>query len=145
MGFKLGKARQPRMVGGTITKGLRFHQESGDPSVSVPGTPVIRKPLAEGIMGEANMDGTIFINENITPGSEEERQVINHEMRHATDMKLGKLAYDDNSVTYNGERFERKTINGKDMIIVDGVAKEAGSEGFPWEREANNGNHHGTV
>ena len=91
------------------------------------------------------MDGTIFINENITPGSEEERQVINHEMRHATDMKLGKLAYDDNSVTYNGERFERKTINGKDMIIVDGVAKEAGSEGFPWEREANNGNHHGTV
>mgnify|MGYP003109020578 FL=1 len=145
MGFKLGKARQPRMVGGTITKGLSFHQESGDPSVSVPGTPVIRKPLAEGIMGEANMDGTIFINENITPGSEEERQVINHEMRHATDMKLGKLAYDDNSVTYNGERFERKTINGKDMIIVDGVAKEAGSEGFPWEREANNGNHHGTV
>ena len=133
------------MVGGTITKGLSFHQESGDPSVSVPGTPVIRKPLAEGIMGEANMDGTIFINENITPGSEEERQVINHEMRHATDMKLGKLAYDDNSVTYNGERFERKTINGKDMIIVDGVAKEAGSEGFPWEREANNGNHHGTV
>ena len=145
MGFKLGKARQPRMVRGTITKGLSFHQESGDPSVSVPGTPVIRKPLAEGIMGEANMDGTIFINENITPGSEEERQVINHEMRHATDMKLGKLAYDDNSVTYNGERFERKTINGKDMIIVDGVAKEAGSEGFPWEREANNGNHHGTV
>ena len=145
MGFKLGKARQPRMVGGTITKGLSFNQESGDPSVSVPGTPVIRKPLAEGIMGEANMDGTIFINKNITPGSEEERQVINHEMRHATDMKLGKLAYDDNSVTYNGERFERKTINGKDMIIVDGVAKEAGSEGFPWEREANNGNHHGTV
>ena len=145
MGFKLGKARQPRMVGGTITKGLSFHQESGDPSVSVPGTPVIRKPLAEGIRGEANMDGTIFINENITPGSEEERQVINHEMRHATDMRLGKLAYDDDSVTYNGERFERKTINGKDMIIVDGVAKEAGSEGFPWEREANNGNHHGTV
>ena len=140
MGFKLGKARQPRMVGGTITKGLSFHQESGDPSVSVPGTPVIRKPLAEGIMGEANMDGTIFINENITPGSEEERQVINHEMRHATDMKLGKLAYDDNSVTYNGERFERKTINGKDMIIVDGVAKEAGSDDFPWEHDANNGN-----
>ena len=35
--------------------------------------------------------------------------------------------------------------NGKDMIIVDGVAKEAGSEGFPWEREANNGNKNGTV
>jgi hypothetical protein len=24
------------------------------------------------------------------------------------------------------------------MIIVDGVAKEAGDDGFPWERDANN-------
>ena len=144
MGFKLGKGRIQNMYSGVIRKKMRFSQEAGS-DASVPGTPVIRKPLAEGIMGEANMDGTIFINENITPGSEEERQVINHEMRHATDMRLGKLAYDDDSVTYNGERFERKTINGKDMIILDGVAKEAGSEGFPWEREANNGNHHGTV
>ena len=23
--------------------------------------------------------------------------------------------------------------------------KEAGSEGFPWEREANNGNEHGSI
>ena len=60
-------------------------------------------------------------------------------------MRLGKLAYDDNSVIYNGEIFPRKDINGKDMIEVDGKWKEAGSEGFPWEREANNGNHHGTV
>ena len=66
-------------------------------------------------------------------------------MRHSTDMKLGKLAYTDDSVTYNGEVYARKTINGKDMIIVDGVAKEAGSESFPWEKEANNGNDNGTV
>jgi hypothetical protein len=123
---------------------MRFCQEAGDDS-SVPGTPVIRKPLAEGILGEANMDGTIFISDKIEPGSHEERQVINHEMRHSTDMRLGKLAYDDNSVIYNGEIFSRKDINGKDMIEVDGKWKEAGSEGFPWEREANNGNHHGTV
>jgi hypothetical protein len=25
------------------------------------------------------------------------------------------------------------------MIIVDGVAKEAGSSDFPWENDANNG------
>jgi hypothetical protein len=60
-------------------------------------------------------------------------------MRHATDMKIGKLAYDDDSVTYNGTVYPRKTINGKDMIIVDGVAKEAGDTGFPWEEDANNG------
>jgi len=144
MGFKLGTNRGLEAIGGEIKTKMRFGKQTGS-DASVPGTPVIRVPLEEGVMGEANMDGTIYVNENITPGSAEERQVVNHEMRHATDMKLGKLAYDDNSVTYNGERFERKTINGKDMIIVDGVAKEAGSEGFPWEREANNGNDNGTV
>ena len=144
MGFKLGKARQPEMTYGNLRSKLKFGGKAGG-DASVPGTPVIRKPLDEGILGEANMDGSIFISDKIIPGSEEERQVINHEMRHSTDMKLGKLAYSDDSVTYNGEVYLRKTINGKDMIIVDGVAKEAGSEGFPWEREANNGNKNGTV
>ena len=145
MGFKLGKARQPYMTNGKIKSTLSFNKQAGDANASVPGTPVIRKPLDEGILGEANMDGTIFISDKIVPGSEEEKQVINHEMRHATDMKLGKLAYTDDSVTYNGKVYPRKTINGKDMIIVDGVAKEAGSEGFPWEREANFGNDHGSI
>ena len=144
MGFKLGKARQPQMTYGTLRSKLKFGGEAGS-DASVPGTPVIRKPLDEGILGEANMDGSIYINSNIKPGSEEERQVINHEMRHATDMKLGKLAYSDDSVTYNGQVYPRKTINGKDMIIVDGVAKEAGSTDFPWEKEANNGNDHGSI
>ena len=144
MGFKLGKGYKPYMTSGNIRTKLRFSQEAGS-DASVPGTPVIRKPLDEGVMGEANMDGSIFINQNIIPGSAEEKEVINHEMRHATDMRIGKLAYTDDSVTYNGEVYPRKTINGKDMIIVDGVAKEVGSEDFPWEKEANNGNNNGTV
>jgi len=145
MGFKLGTNRGLEATGGEIKTKMRFGQEAGDTDISIPGTPVIRKPLAEGILGEANMDGSIYISDKIIPGSMEERQVINHEMRHATDMKLGKLTYTDDSVTYNGEVYPRQTINGKDMIIVDGVAKEAGSEGFPWEKEANNGNKNGTV
>ena len=139
MGFKLGKNRGNYAVNGIIKTKMRFGPEAGDKDISIPGTPVIRLPLDEGILGEANMDGTIYINENIQPGSEEERQVINHEMRHATDMKIGKLAYDDNSITYNGEVFPRETINGKDMIKVDGKWKEAGDTGFPWEDDANNG------
>ena len=144
MTYKLGKGYKPYMTNGNIRTKLRFNQEAGG-DASVPGTPVIRKPLGEGIMGEANMDGTIFISDKIVPGSKEEKEVINHEMRHSTDMRVGKLAYGDNFVKYNGETYLRKTINGKDMIIVDGVAKEAGSEGFPWEREANNGNEHGSI
>ena len=139
MGFKLGKQSGNYMYGGEIKNKMRFSQEAGS-DASVPGTPVIRKPLGEGIMGEANMDGSIFINQNIVPGSDEEKEVINHEMRHSTDMRIGKLAYGDDFVKYNGETYLRKTINGKDMIIVDGVAKEAGSHDFPWENDANNGN-----
>ena len=138
MAFKLGTNRGNYAVGGEIKTKMRFGQQAGDVG-SVPGTPVIRVPLEEGIMGEANMDGSIYINENLTPDSHDFNQTLNHEMRHATDMKLGKLAYDDDSITYNGEVFERETRNGKDMIIVDGVAKEAGSKGFPWEKDANNG------
>ena len=144
MGFKLGTNTGNHAVGGEIRNKLRFGRKpSGD--ASIPGTPVIRKKLEEGVLGEANMDGSIYISDKIVPGSEEERQVINHEMRHATDMKLGKLAYSDDFVKYNGVTYPRKTINGKDMIIVDGVAKEVGSEDFPWEKEANVGNEHGSV
>jgi len=139
MTYKLGKGYKPYMTNGNIRTKLRFSQEAGG-DASVPGTPVIRKPLGEGIMGEANMDGTIFINENIVPGSAEEKEVVNHEMRHATDMKIGKLAYGDNFVKYDGMTYPRVTMNGKDMIIVDGVAKEAGDHDFPWENDANNGN-----
>ena len=144
MGFKLGKNRGNYAVGGEIKTKMRFGQEAGG-DASVPGVPVVRKPLDEGILGEANMDGSIYISDKIIPGSAEERQVINHEMRHSTDMRLGKLAYSDDDVTYNGKVYPRKTINGKDMIIVDGVPKEAGSHDFPWEKEANNGNDHGSI
>ena len=139
MGFKLGTERGNYAVSGEIKTKFRFHQETGG-DASVPGTPVIRVPLEEDVMGEANMDGSIYVNENIIPGSFDDKQTINHEMRHATDIKLGKLAYDDNSITYNGEVFLRETRNGKDMIKVDGKWKEAGDTGFPWEKEANNGN-----
>ena len=142
MGFKLGTEKGNYAVSGEIKTKMRFGKQSGGEG-SVPGTPVIRVPLEEGdqfdILGEANMDGSIYVNENIIPGSYEDRQVINHEMRHATDMKIGKLAYDDDHVMYNGERFERMDIDGVDSILVDGEWKEAGDTDFPWENVANNG------
>ena len=132
MGFKLGRAKQPIASNGVVNKKLSF--KSDDASVS--GNPVIRKKLEEGILGEANMDGSIFISDKIQPGSSEEKQVLLHEMRHATDMKLGKLAYSDDAVYYDGTTYPRETRNGKDMIKVDGKWKEAGDD-FPWERTAN--------
>jgi len=139
MGFKLGTARQPYAVSGEVRTKLRFHRESGDPDLSVPGTPIIRKRLEPGVLGEANMDGSIYISDQLIPGSHEETQTVNHEMRHATDIKLGTTEYTDDYVKHNGETFARETRNGKDMINIDGEWKEAGDEGFPWEDDANNG------
>ena len=110
MGFKLGTERGNYAVSGEIKTKLRFHRESGDPDASVPGTPVIRKPLEEGVMGEANMDGSIYVNEKLTPGSFEVRQVVNHEMRHATDIKIGKLEYSDNHPNFSYTKVTRSEI-----------------------------------
>ena len=139
MGFKLGTERGLEATSGEIKTKMRFGKQTGEEG-SVPGTPVIRVPLEEGIMGEANMDGSIYVSDKLEPGSYEDRQTISHEMRHVTDMKIGKLAYEDNHVTYNGEDFPRMDIDGVDSILVDGEWKEAGDTGFPWENDANNGN-----
>ena len=127
MGFKLGTERNNYAINGQMRTKLKFGNKSGEPDISVPGTPVIRKELEEGVFAEANMDGTIFLSDKIDPNS--------------FDMKVGKLSYADDHVMYNGERFERKDINGIDSILVDGEWKQAGSHDFPWENDANNGNH----
>ena len=123
MAFKLGKesrqySSQPKN---------RFGQDDA----SVPGVPVIRKSdLAKGIMAEANIDGTIFISDQVEPGSKEERKVLMHEMKHMVDMKTGKLSYTDNSITWLGEEHERKD----GMINYEGEWVPEGSLDFPWEQ-----------
>ena len=140
MGFKLGSERGNHATNRELKSKMHFGKNSGGEG-SVPGTPVIMKKLAKGILGEANMDGSIYMSDKLDPNSPEFRQTLNHEMRHATDMRIGKLAYADDSITYNGEVFPRETRKGKDMIQVDGKWKEAGHTGFPWEDDANNGNN----
>ena len=141
MGFKLGSNRGLEANNGEIKTKLSFRRNE---QATIPGTPIIPMPLGDGdqfeILGEANMDGTIFVSDKLDPNSIEYRQVVNHEMRHATDMRIGKLAYDDDHIMYNGERFERQDIDGVDSILVEGEWKEAGDTGFPWEDDANNGN-----
>ena len=91
---------------------------------------VIRKDLAEGIEGEANNDGTIFISNEVPEGSEHEKKVIKHEAKHMVDMKTGKLGYDDNHIKWNGKKYNRK--NGK--INYKGKWIPEGSKDFPWEK-----------
>jgi len=126
MAFKLGTSRSPIANQGQIESKLSFRSHDS----SIPGTPVFRKSLDGGVLGEANNDGTIFIDNTVVPNSDREKEIIMHEMVHMTDMKVGKLAYDDNHIRWMGEVYERK--DGK--IFFNNEWMPEGSKEFPWEK-----------
>ena len=111
----------------TMNLAAKFNK---DADASVPGTPVIRKKLDKGIKAEANIDGSIYISDEVIPGSMEERAVLQHEMKHLIDIRIGKLSYTDDNITWMGEDYERK--NGK--INFEGKWLPEGSRDFPWEQ-----------
>ena len=95
-------------------------------------TPIFRKKLDKGILGEANNDGSIFVDTSVKPGSALERKVVNHEQQHLDDMKSGMLGYGDDWVRYKGKTFPRK--DGK--IKYNGKWLPEGDSKFPWEKRA---------
>jgi len=114
MAFKLGSQKR----------------NSSRKNINIPGSPIYRKKLNDGILAEANDDGSIYISSKVKPGSHEEKEVLKHEMKHITDMKVGKLAYGDDYVKYHGVTYPRK--NGK--IKYNGKWMHEGSTNFPWEK-----------
>ena len=123
MAFKLGS--ESRKFSGEPNPN-RFNKDDA----SIPGTPIIRKDLAKGVKAEANNDGSIFLSNTVEPGSAEERKILMHEMKHLVDMKVGKLAYTDNDITWMGESYERKKGN----INYQGEWLPEGDSTFPWEQ-----------
>ena len=95
-------------------------------------TKIVRKDLDPGILGEANMDGSIFIDKDVPKGSALEKRVIRHEGVHAKEMKEGKIEYGDDYVRDGNKTYHRK--NGK--IKYNGKWHEEGSNVFPWEKRA---------
>ena len=112
MGFKLGKE----------TRRIRNSKE----------TPIFRKNLDKGILGEANMDGSIYVDKDVPKGSALEKKVIRHESVHAKEMKSGKIAYGDDYVRDGKKTYHRK--DGK--IKYNGKWHEEGGNVFPWEKRA---------
>jgi len=148
MGFKLGTSRQPHAVNGEIKSKLAFKNNSlSKDGLSVPGNPIIRVPLPNDIIAEANgpnhpqHPNSIYLNDRVDPESDLAKQTLKHEMVHLTAMKISpnKLSYTDDSVTYEGDVYPRQQIQGKDMImdIETGEWKEAGDHTWPWEKDAN--------
>ena len=86
MAFKLGKKSGPLMDKGQLKSSMSYKDGS---DISVPGTPIYRKDLEGGVLGESNNDGSIFIHKDVEPGSEQEQEVVAHEMIHLGKNALG--------------------------------------------------------
>ncbi len=95
-------------------------------------TPILRKDLDDGVLGEANLDGSVYIDKSVKKGSQQEKDIIAHESFHAKQIKNGVLSYDDDKVVYRGKEYERK--DGK--IKYNGEWKPEGDSSFPWEKRA---------
>ena len=85
--------------------------------------PVIKKELDDGVVAEANNDGTIYLDKDVKDGSPLAKEAIAHEMVHMDQMARGDLNYDDNNVYWKGKKYDRDDMN-------------EGSKQLPWEAEA---------
>jgi len=88
--------------------------------------------LKKGVAGQANRDGTIEIDPNLSPV--EKAKTVAHEKQHVKDMKSGILDYDDSFVYWKGKKYKRK--NGK--ILYNGKYYIEGDPRLPWEKRAYN-------
>ena len=119
MAFKLGNKPLPGIAReGNVNKKHKFKVE--------------RKNLADGILGEANMDGSIYVDKSVKPGSAQDKKIIAHEGVHAKEIASGKIEYGDDYVRDGNSTFHRK--DGK--IKYNGKWYEEGSDVFPWEKRA---------
>tara|TARA_B100000902_G_C26927520_1_gene724718 strand:+ start:230 stop:595 length:366 start_codon:yes stop_codon:yes gene_type:complete len=100
-------------------------------------TPIYHVKEEEGVNGRANKNGTILLDEDMSPT--QEINTISHEMTHVKQFKdfnesNGKkgLDYEDDFITWQGQRMPRR--NGK--ILYKGKWRPEGWPQFPWEKEA---------
>jgi hypothetical protein len=89
----------------------------------IDNTPIYRVDMEDGVLGMANKNGSILINNNLSPLKEKE--VIKHEMIHVDQINRGDLTYDDKNVYWKGKKYSRKTM-------------DEGNRKLPWEKEAYN-------
>jgi hypothetical protein len=110
-----------------------------DKETSSYGTPVFVKDLGGDIMGEANNDGTIFIDKSVK--GDKKQEVVDHEKEHLKQMGQNRLAYDNNTVTWKKDtRTPPRVYKREGGRLIDTKTGKSDMEGgsFEWEDEAYN-------
>ena len=90
-------------------------------SLKIDNTPIYQQDTEEGVMGQANKNGSIILDKNLSPVQQED--VIRHEKVHLDQMCRGDLDYDDDFVYWKGKKIPRSSMDEGDKTL-------------PWEREA---------
>jgi len=98
-----------------------------DKDTSTIDTPVFKKDLEGNVMAEANRDGTIFVQEGLS--AKETRDAVEHEKVHLDQMAMGRLQYNDDTVTW-------KKDTRSPARVYQRANMNEGDPDFEWEREA---------
>ena len=93
-------------------------------------TPIYFVEEEDGVLGRANMNGSITIN-NKVKDQNQINKIIKHEMVHVKQIKDGRLAYDNDNI------YHRKSGKGK-WKVKKRSNKVDGSPSSWWEKEAYN-------
>jgi len=88
-------------------------------------SPVIKKDLEDGVLAEANKDGTIFVDRSVNLNTNRGCKIVDHEKVHLDQMDRGDLDYDDDYVYWKGKKYSRANM-------------PEGAKNLPWEKEAYN-------
>ena len=102
------------------------------------GRPVFEKNLEDGIIAEANRDGTTFVNKNVSAAKK--KAAIAHEDIHHDQMLQNRLGYDDYTVMWKKDTKSPTRVYKRDqgmLIAMDGSEKGQEGDDFEWEEEAN--------
>ena len=94
-----------------------------NPPYTIDNTPIYSVDMEDGVLGKANNNCTIILNNNLN--ANQEQDVIDHEMVHIDQMRRGDLDYDDKYVYWKGKKYSRKQM-------------KEGAKNLPWEKEAYN-------
>ena len=127
MGFKLGSER--RRV--NMPNEDRFGSNMPNKGKIIP-----KDDLEKGILAEANMDGSIFVDSKMNPNSEKFQRTLRHEQQHVEDMDAGRAKYGDEWVMWEDKIYMRKEIDGEKVIDGPAGRLPEGHPDHPWEKSA---------
>ena len=122
--LKTSLARRIKNINNSVTYILDMTQpitQKAKSRISNNNIPVIEKDLDKGVVAEANNDGTIYVDKDVSENKKQE--AIQHEMVHMDQMERGDLNYDDDNVYWKGKVYPRDEM-------------EEGDKELPWEKEA---------